>query len=347
MPRFGPQFSDRPVLAVGETKYHGEPVAAVAAETHDAAEEAAALVPVEFEELPGAPHDRRGPRPGRAARPGPVAPTRRPAAPARTSCASTTTAGATSTPRPPRRTSSSRAPTPSRWSPSSRSSRTPSWPRPTATGSRSGARSSTRTGSSASSPTCSACRSPRSACFAPDPGGGVRWQAARQVRAAARVHGAARRVARSASCSPSRRRSRPSAGERRRSTSGPASDATARIVFRDIEANYLIGAYADIADRTVAKGSYTVERAVSRAERPDPRPERPLPHRALDRVPWLRQPAADLGGRVEHERGGARARHRPARPAAAEPRRTRRGVHPARHAGRRRLGADRRARGRA
>ena len=29
------------------------------------------------------------------------------------------------------------------------------------------------------------------------------------------------------------------------------------IVFHDIEANYLIGAYADIADRTVAKGSYT------------------------------------------------------------------------------------------
>jgi CO/xanthine dehydrogenase Mo-binding subunit len=29
------------------------------------------------------------------------------------------------------------------------------------------------------------------------------------------------------------------------------------LVFRDIEANYLIGAYADIADRTVAKGSYT------------------------------------------------------------------------------------------
>ena len=38
MPRFGPQFQDRPVLAVGETKYHGEPVAAVAAETLDAAE---------------------------------------------------------------------------------------------------------------------------------------------------------------------------------------------------------------------------------------------------------------------------------------------------------------------
>jgi CO/xanthine dehydrogenase Mo-binding subunit len=51
--RFGPQFSDRPVLASGETKYHGEPVAAVAADTKDAAEEAARLVKVEFEELPG------------------------------------------------------------------------------------------------------------------------------------------------------------------------------------------------------------------------------------------------------------------------------------------------------
>jgi len=52
MPRFGPQFRDRPVIAVGETKYHGDPVAAVAAETRDAAEAAAALVRVEYEELP-------------------------------------------------------------------------------------------------------------------------------------------------------------------------------------------------------------------------------------------------------------------------------------------------------
>jgi CO/xanthine dehydrogenase Mo-binding subunit len=52
VPRFGPQFSDRPVIAVGETKYHGEPVAAVAADTEDAAEEAAGLVSVEYEELP-------------------------------------------------------------------------------------------------------------------------------------------------------------------------------------------------------------------------------------------------------------------------------------------------------
>ena len=52
MPRFGPQFEDRPVIAIGETKYHGDPVAAVAADTKDAAEAAAALVRVEYEELP-------------------------------------------------------------------------------------------------------------------------------------------------------------------------------------------------------------------------------------------------------------------------------------------------------
>ncbi|HEX6211970.1 MAG TPA: molybdopterin cofactor-binding domain-containing protein, partial [Methylomirabilota bacterium] len=54
MPRFGPQFQDRPILAVGETKFHGEPVAAVAAETKDAAEEGARRVRVEYEELPAA-----------------------------------------------------------------------------------------------------------------------------------------------------------------------------------------------------------------------------------------------------------------------------------------------------
>jgi CO/xanthine dehydrogenase Mo-binding subunit len=51
VPRFGPQLRDRPVLATGETKYHGDPVAAVAAETRDAAEQAAELVRVQFEPL--------------------------------------------------------------------------------------------------------------------------------------------------------------------------------------------------------------------------------------------------------------------------------------------------------
>jgi CO/xanthine dehydrogenase Mo-binding subunit len=52
MPRFGPVEQDRPVLAVGESKYHGEPVAAVAAETEEAADAGVALVRVAFEELP-------------------------------------------------------------------------------------------------------------------------------------------------------------------------------------------------------------------------------------------------------------------------------------------------------
>jgi CO/xanthine dehydrogenase Mo-binding subunit len=53
IPRFGPQFQDRPVLADGETKYHGEAVAAVAAETKEIAEEAVRLVEVDYEELHG------------------------------------------------------------------------------------------------------------------------------------------------------------------------------------------------------------------------------------------------------------------------------------------------------
>ena len=52
MPRYGPAYKDRPVLAVGETKFFGEPVAAIAAETEDAARAGAAAVRVDYEELP-------------------------------------------------------------------------------------------------------------------------------------------------------------------------------------------------------------------------------------------------------------------------------------------------------
>jgi CO/xanthine dehydrogenase Mo-binding subunit len=52
VPRFGPQYQDRPVIAVGETHYHGEPVVAIAAETLDAAEEAARRIRIDYEELP-------------------------------------------------------------------------------------------------------------------------------------------------------------------------------------------------------------------------------------------------------------------------------------------------------
>ena len=50
--RFGPVYKDRPIIAVEETHYHGEPVAAVVAETKEIAAHAASLVIVDFDELP-------------------------------------------------------------------------------------------------------------------------------------------------------------------------------------------------------------------------------------------------------------------------------------------------------
>ncbi len=52
IPRFGPVYRDRPVLAATETKYHGEPVAAVVAESEQIASEAAMQVEVAYDELP-------------------------------------------------------------------------------------------------------------------------------------------------------------------------------------------------------------------------------------------------------------------------------------------------------
>ncbi len=52
VPRFGPAYRDRPVIAVDETRYHGEPVAAVVAESKDVAAYAASLVEVDWEALP-------------------------------------------------------------------------------------------------------------------------------------------------------------------------------------------------------------------------------------------------------------------------------------------------------
>lgn len=53
VPRFGVSHQDRPVLADGCTTYHGEPVAAVVAATPELAEAAAAAVVVEFTERAG------------------------------------------------------------------------------------------------------------------------------------------------------------------------------------------------------------------------------------------------------------------------------------------------------
>jgi CO/xanthine dehydrogenase Mo-binding subunit len=52
MPRYGPVYHDRPVLAVGRTRFHGEPIAAVVADTEELAARSAALVQVRYDELP-------------------------------------------------------------------------------------------------------------------------------------------------------------------------------------------------------------------------------------------------------------------------------------------------------
>ena len=72
-------------------------------------------------------------------------------------------------------------------------------------------------------------------------------------------------------------------------------DRDGRILFQDIEADYLIGAYTDIADRVVGKGS---TRRRGRTTCPAVRilaRSRPLAHGAVDRIPRLRQPADQLG----------------------------------------------------
>ena len=53
MRRFGPRFVDRPVIASAETKYHGDPVAAVVASSREAAARGAAAVEVGYTELHG------------------------------------------------------------------------------------------------------------------------------------------------------------------------------------------------------------------------------------------------------------------------------------------------------
>jgi len=52
VPRFGPVIADQPLLASGETKYHGEPVAIVLANDEDTAAAAIRQIRVEYEELP-------------------------------------------------------------------------------------------------------------------------------------------------------------------------------------------------------------------------------------------------------------------------------------------------------
>src|SRR5207237_7390882 len=51
-PYYGHAIKDRPIVAIDRVRFHGEPVAAVAAETLAAAASAVEAIAVEYEELP-------------------------------------------------------------------------------------------------------------------------------------------------------------------------------------------------------------------------------------------------------------------------------------------------------
>ena len=117
--------------------------------------------------------------------------------------------------------------------------------------------------------------------------------------------------------------------------------ATARIAFQDIEADYLIGAYADIADRVVGKGSYVGCRPVPRCPAARIVARSVLSHTVPSTAfRGFGNPQVNWAVESNLDEGARRSGHRPARDPAAQPRPQGRGVHPLRHAGRRRLGAD-------
>lgn len=255
MPRFGPQLRDRPVLAVGETTYHGEPVAAVAAETRDLAEQAAALVRVNCTPLPavtsiaasladGAPLVQDA-----ALRPGdPLANTNilrehRYAWGDVTAAAAEADLVVEGTYRFPMVTQFAIEPHAFMAAPDGdgiavwSSIQHPNWLQ--------------RVLSSLLNLPLSKVR-----VFAPDPGGafGGKQHAKYEPLVAFMALRLGRPVRLVLTLEETFQAVRRGAAEVR-VRSGFRRDGT--IVFRDIDADYLIGAYADIADRTVAKGSYT------------------------------------------------------------------------------------------
>ena len=256
MPRFGPQRRDRPVLAVGETKYHGEPVAAVAAETRDAAEEAAGARARRVRGAAGEPHPRRLAGRRGTARPGPGASGRTTLARRPTSSASTATAGATSR----RATREADVVIDGTWT----------FPMVTQFAIEPHAFMAAPDGDGIA--IWSAIQHPywlqrviadlvglplaKVRVYAPDPGGafGGKQHAKYEPLLAFMALATGRPVRLVLTLEETFQAVRRGAAQVH-VRSGFRRDGT--LVFRDIEADYLIGAYADIADRTVAKGSYT------------------------------------------------------------------------------------------
>jgi len=335
MPRFGPQFVDRPVLAIGETHYHGEAVAAVAADTKDAAEEAVRLVKVEYEELPAVFTVDAALDPG-----APLVqdPSLRPNDPF----------SATNVLREHR----------VGWGDLDAAvadlvvEHTYQFPMVTQFAIEPHAYIAAPEGDGIS--VWSTIQHPnwlqkvlarilglplsKVRILSPDPGGafGGKQHAKYEPLVAFMALRAGRPVRLVLTLEETFQAVRRASASIRVRT-GFRTDGT--LAFQDIAADYLIGAYADIADRVVGKGSYPgcgpyrvpAARILARSIL--------SPYHPVDRVPRVRRAAGQLGGRVEPRRGRHRPRDRSARAPPPQPRAPRRVVHPVRHAGRRRLGA--------
>ena len=346
MPRFGPQFQDRPVIAVGETHYHGEPVAAVAAETADAAEEAARLVRVDVRAAAGGRDHRRRARPRRAARPGPVAAARTTRSPATNvlrehrygwgdvdAAAGDAEVVVEGTLRLP--------------------DGHPVRHRAARLHGRAGRRRHRGLELDPASVLAAAGRRRRARPAAREgarlragPGRGVRWQAARQVRAARRVPGPADRPAGPAG--PVARGDVPGGPPRR--LGGPRPD---RLPAR--RHDRLPGHPRRLPHRRLRRhrrpdrrqGQLHVERPVRGAGGPRSSPgascRTPCPSTAFR---GFGNPQQIWAVESNLNEAAPRPRHRPGRAAPAQPRPAGRRVHPGRHAGRRRLGDEPASRGR-
>ena len=329
VPRYGPVFADRPMLAVGETKFSGEPVAAVVAETKDAASRAAKLVRIDIEELPAvlsieASLDAQAPL---------VQDTDlRPDDP----LAATNTlrqwqfgwgnaAGATA---------------------DLVIERDYAFPMVThfAIEPHAFLAAADANGVTIWSPTqhpyvlqrvvAAALQWPiaRVRIIAPDPGGGFGgkgWPKVEPLMAwlAIRLGQPVRLVLTLEETFQAARRT----SARIHARTGFASDG--RIIFQDIQADFLLGAYADIGTRVVSKASYSAC-GPYRAEHARITARALLSHTTPKHgVQRIRHAAGVMGCRITAERSGRRARHRSGGNSTPQPARKGRGVQPARYAG--------------
>ena len=316
VPRYGPVFADRPVLATGETKFFGEPVAAVAAETWTPPRRPPRWLSVDYEELPAVLSVEQRARPLVAARPGPGPAQARAAHPLEHPGGLDVRLGR----RRGRqrglrhrarlqlpdgdalRHRAARLPRRARRERRHHLESDPASVRPAA-----------RRGGGAE--VAAVARPHRRAGSRRR----VRRQGLAEVRAVDGVSRAGHRPARAAGADARGDVSGGAADVGARSTRAPASIATGRIVFQDLARG--------LPDRRLRRhrrarrqqGQLRGVRPLQDAARARRRARAAVAHHAEHRIPRLRHAAGVVGGRIAARRSGAHARHRPRRDPAPQP----------------------------